>query len=76
MEGWGKTVQHRWCDTLVISALVSKNKDIVRKNNSVAPTVLFSLTPAERNKKILHQKSEKSKIKPSYLKQFFETSCA
>ena len=44
--GWGQTVQHCWCNTLLISALLSKNKEVVGENNSVASTMLYSLTSA------------------------------
>ena len=42
--GWSETVQHFWCNTLLISALLSKKKEVVGENNSVAPTMLFSFT--------------------------------
>ena len=44
--GRGQTIQHFWSSTLLISALLSRNKGVVRKDISVAPTVSYSLTPA------------------------------
>ena len=35
-----------YCDKFLISALLSKNKEVVGENNSAAPTVLYTLTPA------------------------------
>ena len=42
----GQTIQRCWCNTLFISELLSKNKEIVGEINSAAKTVLCSLTPA------------------------------
>ena len=38
--GWGQTVKHFWCNPLLISALLSKSKEVVGENFSVAPRVL------------------------------------
>ena len=37
--GWGQTVQHCLSNTLLISALLRKNKEVVGENNGVASTM-------------------------------------
>ena len=44
--GCGEIVPHFWYNTLLLSALLGKNKEIVLENDIVGPTMLYSFTQA------------------------------
>ena len=43
--GWGQTEQNYWCNTLLISGLLSKIKEVVEleENTGVSPIMLYCL---------------------------------
>ena len=61
--GWSQAVQHCSCNTLLTSALLSKNNEVVGENNSVTPTMLYILTPAFVILYLLYLQEQNSEIK-------------
>ena len=45
-------MQHCWCNTLSVLTWLSKNKEVVRENNNIAPTMLLCLSLALNYKKV------------------------